>query len=197
MEPDGSLACSQEPDTDPYPESKESSPHLPNLFPWDTSNTIFPSTFRSSEWSLPFRLHRVIMTVYVRKEVYFCNGSLLINSFTKFTHTSTYTQLIYPSIRGEVKEWVQPYIHSPNTPSWCGAQLKSQGQLYLYFVHLYFRSLCIQNYYVNSTKFGTGNQHYILLGKFNFGLYPSITSLRLRETQTELRHISQKTTEDT
>jgi hypothetical protein len=31
----------------------------------------------------------------------------------------------------EVKELVAVYLHSPNTPSWRGAQLKAQGQLYL------------------------------------------------------------------
>jgi len=36
MEPDGSLACSQEPDTDPYPESKESIPHVVTQFPTDS-----------------------------------------------------------------------------------------------------------------------------------------------------------------
>jgi hypothetical protein len=31
----------------------------------------------------------------------------------------------------EVKEWLELYLHSPNTPSWCGAQLGgAQGQLY-------------------------------------------------------------------
>jgi hypothetical protein len=36
----------------------------------------------------------------------------------------------------EVKEYVELYLYSPNTPSWRGAQLKkAQGQLYLY---LYF-----------------------------------------------------------
>jgi hypothetical protein len=33
----------------------------------------------------------------------------------------------------EVKEWMELYIHSPNTPSWRGAQLKAQRQLYLTF----------------------------------------------------------------
>jgi hypothetical protein len=45
MEPEGSLPCSQEPAAGPYPEPDESSGHLPS----------FPSTPRSSDWSLPFR----------------------------------------------------------------------------------------------------------------------------------------------
>jgi hypothetical protein len=32
MEPEGSLACSQESATDPYPEPEESSPQLPTIF---------------------------------------------------------------------------------------------------------------------------------------------------------------------
>jgi hypothetical protein len=32
----------------------------------------------------------------------------------------------------EVKECVELYLHSPNTPSWRCAQLKAQGQIYLY-----------------------------------------------------------------
>jgi len=32
MESEGSLPCSQELTTDPYPESHESTPHLPTLF---------------------------------------------------------------------------------------------------------------------------------------------------------------------
>jgi hypothetical protein len=39
----------------------------------------------------------------------------------------------HPS-NAEVKEWVELYLHSPNTPSWCGAQLGgAPGQLYLTF----------------------------------------------------------------
>jgi hypothetical protein len=37
-----------------------------------------------------------------------------------------------PQSSAEVKEWVELYIYSPNTPSWRGAQLGgAQGQLYL------------------------------------------------------------------
>jgi hypothetical protein len=39
-----------------------------------------------------------------------------------------------PPSSAEVKEWVELYLHSPNTPSWCGARLGgAQGQLYLYY----------------------------------------------------------------
>jgi hypothetical protein len=37
MELEGSLPCLQDPTTGPYPESDESSPFFPTLFPWDTS----------------------------------------------------------------------------------------------------------------------------------------------------------------
>jgi hypothetical protein len=42
-----------------------------------------------------------------------------------------------PPSSPEVKEWVEMYLHSPNTPSWRGTQLGgAQGQLYLYHVIL-------------------------------------------------------------
>jgi hypothetical protein len=38
-----------------------------------------------------------------------------------------------PPSSAVVKECVDLYFHSPNTPSWCGAQLKeAQGHFYLY-----------------------------------------------------------------
>jgi len=38
-----------------------------------------------------------------------------------------------PPSRAEVKEWVELYFLSPNTPPWRGAQLGgAEGQLYLY-----------------------------------------------------------------
>jgi len=56
MEPEGSLPCSQEPATGPYPEPDASISHLSTCFPKIHSNIILPSTHRSSEWSLPFRV---------------------------------------------------------------------------------------------------------------------------------------------
>jgi hypothetical protein len=35
-----------------------------------------------------------------------------------------------PPFSAEVKECVEIYLHSPNTPSWRGAQKKAKGQLY-------------------------------------------------------------------
>jgi hypothetical protein len=37
-----------------------------------------------------------------------------------------------PPSSAEVKECMELYLHSPNIPPWRGAQLKAQGQLYLY-----------------------------------------------------------------
>jgi hypothetical protein len=36
-----------------------------------------------------------------------------------------------PPSSAEVEECVELYLHYPNTPSWRGAQLKAQGQIYL------------------------------------------------------------------
>jgi hypothetical protein len=42
-----------------------------------------------------------------------------------------------PPSSAEVKEWVELYLHSSNTPSWRGARLGgAQGQFYLYFLGL-------------------------------------------------------------
>jgi hypothetical protein len=46
-----------------------------------------------------------------------------------------------PPSSAEVKEWVELYIYSLNTPSWRGTQLGgAQGQLYLYFT--FYEYLC-------------------------------------------------------
>jgi hypothetical protein len=45
-------------------------------------------------------------------------------------HSGHEADHLSPSI-AEVKEWVELYLHSPNTPSWRGAQLGgAQGQLH-------------------------------------------------------------------
>jgi hypothetical protein len=45
-----------------------------------------------------------------------------------------------PPSSAEVKEWVELYLHSPNAPSWHGAQLGgAQGQLYLYLMRVLMR----------------------------------------------------------
>jgi len=54
MEPEGSLTCSQELDTGPYPEPKKSSHTFPPYFP-KIHCLIFPSASRSSDRSLPVR----------------------------------------------------------------------------------------------------------------------------------------------
>jgi hypothetical protein len=42
-----------------------------------------------------------------------------------------------PPSSAEVKEWVELCLHSPNTPSWRGAQLGgARGQLYLFTFYL-------------------------------------------------------------
>jgi hypothetical protein len=35
-----------------------------------------------------------------------------------------------PPSSAEVKEWVELYLHSPNTPSWRGAQGEYRGNFY-------------------------------------------------------------------
>jgi hypothetical protein len=41
-----------------------------------------------------------------------------------------------PPPSADVKEWVGLYLQSPKTPLWRDAQLKAQGQLYLYLTHI-------------------------------------------------------------
>jgi len=56
METEGLLPCAKKPATGPYTESEAFKPHLDSLSPSNIhSNIIFPSTSRSSDWSLPFR----------------------------------------------------------------------------------------------------------------------------------------------
>jgi hypothetical protein len=47
---------------------------------------------------------------------------------------------VSPTSSAEVKEWVELYLHSPNTPSWRGGKLKekAQGQLWYLLPYLTF-----------------------------------------------------------
>jgi hypothetical protein len=53
MEPKGSLLCSQEPSTDPYPEPDQSNPYHPILSRIYLNNVHRPTSW-SSQWFLPF-----------------------------------------------------------------------------------------------------------------------------------------------
>jgi hypothetical protein len=39
-----------------------------------------------------------------------------------------------PPSSAEVNEWVELYFHSPNTPSWRGAQLKGQLTIFEFYL---------------------------------------------------------------
>jgi hypothetical protein len=41
-----------------------------------------------------------------------------------------------PPSSAEVKEWVELYLHSPNMPSWRGAQLKHRDNFTFYTSHI-------------------------------------------------------------
>jgi hypothetical protein len=51
-----------------------------------------------------------------------------------------------PPSRAEVKEWVDLCLHSPNTPSWCGAQLKHGDTFNFTFTVIYFREQVLHPY---------------------------------------------------
>jgi hypothetical protein len=46
-----------------------------------------------------------------------------------------------PLSSAEVKECAELCLHSPNTPSWRGAQLKAQRRLYLYVYGIYRKAV--------------------------------------------------------
>jgi hypothetical protein len=40
-----------------------------------------------------------------------------------------------PPSSAEVKEWVKLYLHSPNTPSWSGAQLGEHSDNFTFYLY--------------------------------------------------------------
>jgi hypothetical protein len=55
-----------------------------------------------------------------------------------------------PPSSAEVKEWVELYVHSPNTPSWRGVQLGgAQGTT----LHTYARNICIFMFFTVSSYY--------------------------------------------
>jgi hypothetical protein len=48
-----------------------------------------------------------------------------------------------PQSGAEVKEWVELYLHSPNTPSWRGAQLKHRDSFTFYHSSVSDMELCL------------------------------------------------------
>jgi hypothetical protein len=63
MEPKGSITCSQEPSTDPYPEPYQSNPHQPILSKIHFNIVNSPTSW-SSRWSLSFRLsHQYLLCI--------------------------------------------------------------------------------------------------------------------------------------
>jgi len=61
MEPECSLYCLQEPPLVPILSQMNSDRKFPSYFPKIHSNVILPSTTRSPEWSVPFRLSKQIL----------------------------------------------------------------------------------------------------------------------------------------
>jgi hypothetical protein len=146
-----SLPSSQELATGLYPQTDASSPHLltpPPRFPkihYDIIFTIIGSVgialgYGLDDWGSRVRFPVEAGNFYLHHRVE--NGS--------GAHPASYpmgTGGSFPGVKrpgreadhsppfsAEVEEWVELYLHSPNTPSWRGAQLKAQGQLYLFCI---------------------------------------------------------------
>jgi hypothetical protein len=135
VEPDGSLLCSRDPAAGPCLGMGESSPHLPILFPKIHSNIILPSISRS--WgSIRFPSGAGNFSLHPR--VRNCSGARPAScpvgargSFPGVKRPGREADHLPPS-SAEVKERVELYLHSPNMPSWHGAQFKKHRDYFTF-----------------------------------------------------------------
>jgi hypothetical protein len=57
-----------------------------------------------------------------------------------------------PSSSAEVKEWVELYLHSPDMPSWHGAQLKQEADMTIWFMcykKIFPPVFCFPSFFIN------------------------------------------------
>jgi hypothetical protein len=112
MEPEGSLPCTQQPATGPYPQPDESSPHIPPYLRMFHSNIIFPSTPRSSKWSLSFR----------RSKQYRARNSHLSNAC--YMSRPSYPHFPLPMSFQRVRPIPRPCVTFRNNPVFMGGSCK-------------------------------------------------------------------------
>jgi hypothetical protein len=164
MEPEGPSPCSQQPATGLYPESEESIPHshTPShpvsrtpILRGPFENFVVTPYYKSRDNSVGiavgyglgdrgsrirfpagagnFSLHHRVHNGSGAHPASYPMGTR--GSFPGAKAAGTWSWPLTPS-SAEVKECVELYLHSPNTPSWRGAQLKHRGNFTLVYTLL-------------------------------------------------------------
>jgi len=87
----GSLLCFEEPATGPYLSQMNPVTNFPTYFCKIHSNIIFPSTHRSSKWSLPFKFLTRILYIFIISPVHITRYQKA--SMTKVTGRNKLTSL--------------------------------------------------------------------------------------------------------